>query len=95
MMMKNISEEMPVITSGMISGAVTRPDITRRPRNLVKRASAMPAMVPRMVATQADTKAISSDRMSASITCLLENSETYHLVEKPPQTLASRDSLKE
>jgi len=43
----------------------------------------------------AETKAISSDRIRASMTCLLENSETYHFVEKPPHTLASREELKE
>ena len=57
--------EMPVITSGMTSGAVTRPDKPARPRNCWKRASAMPAMVPRMVAKVALVTAICSDRTAA------------------------------
>ena len=61
MKMKSSSIEMPVMTSGMTSGAETRPENSVRPRNRVKRASAMPAMVPRMVAMVALTSAISSD----------------------------------
>ena len=56
--MKSISIEMPVMTSGMTSGAVTRPEKAARPRKRRKRASAMPAMVPRIVANVALTKAI-------------------------------------
>jgi len=92
---KKISEETPVITSGMISGAVTRPLNSVRPRNLPIRTSAIPARVPRMVAMVAETRAIFSDRISASITLAFDQSAEYHLVENPPQTVASREALKE
>ena len=66
--MKSISIEMPVMTSGMTSGAVTKPEKAVRPRKRRKRARARPAMVPRMVAKVALTKAICSERRAASIT---------------------------
>ena len=93
--MKNIRVEMPVITSGITRGAVTMPENRSRPRNLGNRASASPAIVPRMVATVAEISAICTDRISAAPTCRLENNDTYHLVENPPQTVASREPLKE
>ncbi len=93
--MNSMSDEMPVMTSGMISGPVTRPENSSRPRNRRNRASAMPAMVPRIVAMVAETSAIFSERISAAQTCLLLNSETYQRVENPPQTVARREPLKE
>ena len=93
--MNSISDEMPVMTSGMTRGAVTRPENSTRPRNRLKRASAIPAIVPRIVAKVADRSAIFSDRIAALMICVLLKSETYHLVEKPPQTVASRDALNE
>ena len=93
--MNSISIDMPVITSGMISGAVTKPEKIVLPRNRPKRASAIPAMVPRMVAIVALTSAISSDRIAALMTCRLSNSFQYHSVENPPQTVESRDLLNE
>ena len=93
--MKSISIEMPVMTSGMTSGAVTKPEKAVRPRKRRKRARAMPAMVPRMVAKVALTKAIRRERRAASMTWSFWNSRTYHCVEKPPQTVARRDLLKE
>ena len=93
--MNSISIEMPVITSGMTSGAVTKPEKAVRPRKRRKRASAMPAMVPRMVAKVALTSAMRSESRAASMTWSFWNSLTYHWVEKPPQTVARRDLLKE
>jgi hypothetical protein len=84
-----------VITSGITSGAVTMPASSSRPRNRPSRARAMPAMVPSAVATVAETAAICRLRSAASTTCRLPHSATYHLVEKPPQTVASRDALNE
>lgn len=92
--MKKIRLEIPVMTSGMIKGAVTSPVNSIRPRNLPNRASVMPVIVPRMVAMVAETSAIFSDSINASITCRFDISETYHLVENPPQTVASREALK-
>ena len=66
--MNSISDEMPVITSGMISGAVTSPENSTRPRNRRNRARAMPAIVPKIVAKVADSRAICSDRIAARIT---------------------------
>ena len=93
--MNIISDEIPVITSGMINGAVTRPENKTRPRNLRNRAKAMPAMVPRMVAIVEDSTAICSDRIRAATTFLFDNRDTYHLVENPPQTVANLDALNE
>ena len=45
-------------------------------------------------ATVAEITAIFSDSNSASITLSFDNSETYHLVENPPQTVARREALK-
>ncbi len=84
-----------MITSGITSGADTRPEKKVRPGNRTKRASAMPAMVPRMVAMVALTAAISRDRTAASMIWLLANSLPYHSVEKPPHNIASRDLLNE
>ena len=93
--MNSIRDEIPVMTSGIISGAVTSPENSTRPRNLRNRASAMPAMVPRIVANVADSRAIFNDNHAAFIICGLSQRATYHFVENPPQTVARRDALKE
>ncbi len=64
--MNSISDEMPVITSGITRGAVTMPVNRTRPRKRVKRASAMPAIVPRMVAMVAEIRAIWTDSSRAA-----------------------------
>ncbi|MNC91899.1 hypothetical protein D3C83_82360 [compost metagenome] len=51
--------------------------------------------VPRTVAPVAFMAAILNDSQAAESTCWLRNSSPYHLVEKPPQTVTSRDSLNE
>ena len=79
----------------MTSGAVTMPDSSVRPLNLPKRASAVPASVPRITAPVAVIAAIRSDSHAASRICWLWNSRPYHCVEKPPHTVTSRDSLNE
>lgn len=66
-----------------------------RPRNDLNRANASPAMVPRIVAIVAESSAIFSDRIAALITWSFSNSFPYHLVENPPQTVASRALLNE
>ena len=83
------------MTSGITSGAVARPVRSGRPRKRPKRASARPASVPRIVAPVAFIAAILKDSQAASRICSLRNSSPYHFVEKPPQTVTSRDSLKE
>lgn len=56
--MKKISSEIPVMTSGMISGDVIMPENMVRPRNFLNRAKAIPAIVPRIVAIVALIMAI-------------------------------------
>src|SRR5436190_19018158 len=91
----NRSMETPVMTSGMMSGADTSPEKSVRPRNLENRARAMPAMVPRIVAKVALITAISSDRVAALMIWAFLKSLKYHSTEKPPQTVANLDLLKE
>ena len=93
--MKSISDEMPVMISGMIRGAVTKPEKSVRPRNLLKRARAMPAMVPRMVAIVALTRAMERESLAASMIWSFSKSLPYHWVENPPQTETKRDLLNE
>ena len=59
----------------MISGAVTMPEKAVRPRNLRNRARVIPAMAPRMVATEAEISAIFRESQSAAPTWRFENSE--------------------
>ena len=89
------SSESPVMTSGMTSGAVARPDSSVRPLNGPKRASAMPASVPSTTASVAESTAILMLSQAAPRICSLRNSAPYHLVENPPQTVTSLDSLNE
>jgi hypothetical protein len=79
----------------MISGAVTMPENIVRPRKRPKRASAIPAMAPRIVAKVAEKSAISRDSRKAETICRLENSASYQRKEKPPQTVTRREELKE
>jgi hypothetical protein len=79
----------------MTNGAETRPENMVRPRKRVKRASAKPAMVPRMVAKVALTAAMRRLKEAASMIWVFSKSLKYHSVEKPPQRVASRDLLNE
>jgi hypothetical protein len=83
------------MTSGMIRGAETSPENSVRPPKRRKRASAMPAIVPRMVARVALIRAILSERRAAAMTWSFEKRRQYHSVENPPHTVASRDLLNE
>ena len=57
---------MPVMISGITSGAFTMPVSSSRPRNRLKRTSAMAASVPRITAPVDTTTPISSDSQAAS-----------------------------
>ena len=83
------------MTSGMMRGAVTRPENSVRPRKARKRTRAIPANVPSMVARVEETRAIFRLNIRAAITCLLWNRASYHLVENPPQTVTRREPLNE
>ena len=52
-------------------------------------------MVPNTVASVADVAAMRKLRNVASRICSFLNSSPYQRVEKPPQTVASRESLNE
>ena len=91
----NSNNDKPVMTSGMTSGAVIIPENTVRPRKRPKRHSARPAIAPRTVAKVADVTAMRRLKNAASSTCSLRSNSPYHRVEKPPQTVASRESLNE
>ena len=71
------------------------PDSSVRPRNGPKRASAMPVSVPSTTAAVAEMAAIFRLRSAAPMICWLSSSAPYHLVENPPHTVTSRDSLNE
>ncbi|MNT70031.1 hypothetical protein D3C72_2083850 [compost metagenome] len=83
------------MTSGMTSGAVIMPPNSVLPRNRPKRASARPATVPSTTEAVADIAATLSDSQAAPRSWSFCSSSAYHLVEKPPHTVTSRDSLKE
>ena len=70
-------------------------DSSARPLNLPKRASAVPASVPRITAPVALIAATFSDSHAASRICWFWNSRPYHCVEKPPHTVTRRDLLNE
>ena len=71
------SNDRPVITSGITSGAVVMVESMARPRNGPKRTSASPASVPRMTAPVAVIAAICSDSNAASRICPFANSLRY------------------
>lgn len=85
----------PVMTSGITSGAETRPASSVLPRKRRKRVSATPQSVPRISAMLALTAATRNDKSPAFSTCGSANSWPYHLVEKPPHTVTSLLSLNE
>src|SRR5690606_26693174 len=89
------SSDRPVMTSGMTSGAKTIPENRKRPRKRGYRVSARAAIVPRTVATVAEMTAMRNVTQAASISCWLENNDTYQRVEKPPQTVTSLEALNE
>ncbi len=91
----NTSNDRPVITSGITSGAVVMPENKVRPLNLPNRASASPASVPRITAPVALTAAIFRDSHAALRIWSLSNSFPYHSVENPPHTVTRRDLLNE
>src|SRR5574343_803278 len=93
--MNSSSIDRPVITSGITIGAVIMPANRVLPGKRLKRASTKPAMVPSTTAATALASAISIDSLTADMICSLLNSETYHLVEKPPHTVTSLESLNE
>src|SRR5580698_8457477 len=86
---------MPVMISGMTSGAFTIPVSSRRPRNRAKRTSAIAAMVPSTTAALEAVTATSSDSSAACSSARLCNSWKYQVVENPPQTLTSGEALNE
>jgi hypothetical protein len=91
----SISVDTPVSTSGMTSGVEISPDSKVRPRNRPNRTSAMPAIVPRMVAALALISASRRLSHAASRIWVFSNSLAYHTVENPPHTVTSRDLLNE
>src|SRR5579863_9419034 len=86
---------MPVMISGMTSGALTIPVSSSRPRNTVKRTREIAASVPRMTAPVDTTMPIFKLSQAASRIWSLWTSSEYQLVEKPPHTLTSAEALKE
>src|ERR1700730_18672702 len=86
---------MPVMISGMTSGALTMPVSSSRPRNLRKRTSAVAASVPRITAAVDATTPTSSDSSAASSIWRLCRSSRYHVVENPPHTVTSAEALNE
>ena len=89
------SNDRPVITSGITSGAATIPENRVRLLNRPKRDMTSPAGVPTARASVADITPIRRLFQAASIMPSLENSDTYHLNEKPVQTVTSFPSLNE
>ncbi len=93
--MNRNSREIPVMISGITSGAVTMPASRRRPRKVPSRFRASPTSVPRMTASVALVAAMrrlsrAADQMSPS-----SSSDRYQRREKPPQSVTSRESLNE
>src|SRR5574343_901397 len=93
--MNSSSMDRPVMTSGITIGAVIMPANSVLPGKRLKRASTKPAIVPRMTAAVALASAIWIESFTADMICSLLNSETYHLVEKPPHTVTSLEALNE
>ena len=86
---------MPVMISGITSGAFTMPVSSNLPRNSGNRTSEIAAKVPRITAPVETATPMRSDSHAASRTCWLCTSCVYQLVEKPPHTLTSADALNE
>ena len=84
-----------MITSGMTSGAYTIPENRVRPANRPCLARAKAAIVPKIVATEAERKATFRVIHAASSNCWLEKTEAYHFVDHPPHTATLRPALNE
>ena len=78
-----------------LNGAKIIPEKSVRPLNRPARTRATAAKVPSTVAMVAEIRPIRKVTQMASRSCSLRNSEAYHLVEKPPQTVTSRLALNE
>src|ERR1700675_2684138 len=92
------SNDKPVITSGMTSGAVVMAFKVNRPLNWVKRANPKPASVPKMTAPVALMTATFTEIHAASRISSLCNRATYHLSVgecAASHTVTSLDALKE
>src|SRR5262249_37629941 len=86
---------MPVMISGMTSGALTIPVSNSRPGKRAKRTSATAASVPRTTAPVEAATATWSDSNAAPSSWRSCSSWPYHAVEKPPQTFTSGEALNE
>ena len=86
---------MPVMISGITSGAFTMPVSSSRPGKRAKRTSAIAASVPSSTAPLEAVTATSSDSSAASSSWRLCSSCVYQVVEKPPQTFTSGEALNE
>src|SRR3569833_1195643 len=86
---------MPVMISGITSGALTIPVSNSLPGNLANLTSAMAASVPNSTAAVEEAIATSNDSSAASRICRLWINSSYHCVENPPQTLTSSDAKNE
>src|SRR5579863_2445767 len=86
---------IPVMISGITSGALTIPVSSSRPGKDVKRTSAIAASVPMTTAPVEAASPTSTDNSAASSTWRLCSSCPYQAVEKPPQTFTSEEALNE
>jgi len=89
------NSDRPVITSGITSGAVTRPPNSVRPLKRLIRVSTKAANVPSATAAIAVYRAISSERITEPISCVLSSRPTYHFSDQPPHTVTSLEALNE
>ena len=95
MVTNSSSSDRPVITSGITSGAVVRPENSVRPLNGPNRASTMPASVPSTTASVAEIAATRRLSHAAFRIWSFCSSSPYHFVENPPHTVTSFDLLNE
>ena len=89
------NNDKPVITSGITRGEAIIPVKSIRPLNCLNLASINPAIVPKIVANVAVIAAILKLSKAAFKIFSLLKSSTYHLIDHPPQTVTSFESLKE
>ena len=89
------SNDRPVITSGITSGAEVIPLNRILPRKRPMRASARPASVPRTTATVAVATAMRRLNHAARRICASRSNSPYHRAENPPHTVTSFDALNE
>src|ERR1700754_53503 len=78
---------IPVMISGITSGALTMPVSSSLPGNLANRTGAIDARVPNRTAAVEEATAASNDNKAASRIWRLCMRATRHCVENPPQTL--------